>query len=364
MREHKLNPIARIALRGEPPRELHWLLPLLSLDPYGWGGIDSQLVAVFSRHQDTASSLDVRADSAITTVYRDVVCRTPLTAASFLLSCALGLDEPMLFADDEGFDLLRQAVGLAAGSARILITGESDTGKRSLAKLIARASGDKLPVSRINCTNHFDVAKSTTCGGPAAIGTPRSFVSRTVILEHIDELPAASQDKLAQVIRSRRGKVRYLATAKSSSSGAALDGLLQTTLQSEFDAVLKLPPLRSRAAQMIALIDLFLLSLTPHPELAPSALEALCDLPLDGNVGELRNRIVRLGVLARDRPDRLIAAEDVIDDCALASGAGNRPTHSSAPHQRPSVKVSAKRQLHLRLVPPRGHKPSESRAHW
>ncbi len=340
--------IGRIALRGEPPRELLRLLPLIGLDPFGAGGLDSAMVAVFSRRDEGGWTLHAR-DGRESRLSWSVACATAEAAASALLGGVLAVDEPLLFADSAGFNVLRQA--LESGSSHMLITGEPGSGRRSLAGLIARLSASPDQVRSFDCADGAEFSRLLGIGGPDLPRPSGSLRGCRVILANIDRLPAASQEELARVIRARRHFVTYLATAASPSGAARLTETLVRPLLSLFKGRLAMPPLRARTVQIGALCELFLDSFNPRPRLAADAREALGALPFDHNVSELRNLILRLGLMAGRRTDRRITAADIAADCAVSSAA---VTRALEPDEQPAAsgraRVAAAGGSHLQLV--------------
>ena len=105
---------ARIALRGDIPRELIWLLLSLNLDPFGAGGFDADLVAAFARHNQGGWMVSVRQGAGTGSVDSGVLCDNPYVAAAVLLSRVIGLADPFLVASEETYALLREAIGMAA----------------------------------------------------------------------------------------------------------------------------------------------------------------------------------------------------------------------------------------------------------
>jgi hypothetical protein len=339
-----MKPIARIALRGEPPAELIAKLSLLNLDPFGAGALDSDLVAVFARRAMGGWVVHPRHDRALAAAPRATICENPLVAAAFLLSSALRLPEPLLCATDEGFAILRDAVTLAAGGANILnipnilITGETGTGKKSLATLIHRASGPGGGETRVDCADARDFERALLTLCRAHRKAP--VAPRTIVLERIGELAPAHQEELTRVMRARLS-ARYIATVKTPPEG------LIPSLIRQFDATVAVPPLRCRPLDIDMLARHFLCRVEPRLELGAAALEAIHTQPLPGNVRELRNLMVRLSIHLQDEAERIITPAQIARQCLCVPPSA--PQGGPDPTPITSVPRIVHRR-HLRLV--------------
>jgi transcriptional regulator of acetoin/glycerol metabolism len=343
----KPNPLARVALRGEVPRELVWLLPLVNINPFGAGGLDADLVAAFARDARGGWSISLRTGAAATTTDRGFICDNVYVAATFLLSRALGLVDPFLVAGEDTFATLRQAIALALGPANVIIEGETGVGKRSLAALLNRAGGGG-ELTRIDCAVPEDVARELAALARGRLETGES-PRRMVLLDRIAELPPAHQVALAREIAAQPRAVRYLATAKVPIQGRVESGAFAPALSALFTATLRLAPLARRRADLVMLARHFLRNANPLLDFDGRALAILRDQRFPGNVRELHNLITRLEIYERGECARTIDAACLRRQlCGVAEAESEEVT--SVPPRR--VCATGGRRAHLRLVQP------------
>jgi hypothetical protein len=343
----KLNPLARVALRGEVPRELIWLLPLVNINPFGAGGLDADLVAAFARDARGGWSISLRTGAAAMTTDRGFICDNVYVAATFLLSRALGMVDPFLVAGEHTFATLRQAIALAPGRANLIIEGETGVGKRSLAALLNRAGGGG-ELTRIDCAVPEDVARELAALVRDRLDTGES-PRRTVLLDRIAELPPAHQMALAREIAIQPRTVRYLATAKVSIRGRVETGSFAPELNALFGATLRLAPLARRRADLLMLARHFLRNANPLLQFDSSALATLRDQRFAGNVRELHNLITRLEIYERGECARTIDAACLRRQLCGVVEVEPEEVTSVSPR---GVRATGGRRAHLRLVQP------------
>jgi len=355
VRHEASKPLARIALRGDVPRDLIWLLLSVNIDPFGAGSFDADLVAAFARlshhsqnyrgKDQTGWSVSLRTGAGVTGTDNGFICDNPLVAASFLLSRVLGLGEPFLSASEQTFAILRAAVGLVGSRANVLIEGETGSGKRSLAEVIHRASVGNRPQIRVDCAVAAELEREINAVGPRCVGVtdhPRS----TILLDRFAELPRSHQERLAAEIRAKRDRIRYIATSKVPLTRLAEKGALAPNLLRQFEVTLALPPLNRRRADLVMLARHFLRYANPLLELDSGALAMLRRYRFAGNVRELQNLVTRLEIYEHD------GRAHTIDAVRMASHFGSGwfppdgPTRSAALDHDPA----RNRTPHLRLV--------------
>jgi hypothetical protein len=309
VRPEASKPLARIALRGDVPRDLIWLLLGVNIDPFGAASLDADRVASFARQSNHSQnhggkdhggwSVSLRAGTGVTGADNGFVCDNAWVAASLLLSRVLGLSEPFLTASEATFAILREAVGLAGTRANVLIDGETGAGKRSLAEVIHRASVGHRPQIRVDCAVAAELEGELNAVGPRCVGVmdqPRS----TILLDRFAELPLSYQERLAEEIHAKRDRIRYIATSKLPMTRLAEKGTIAPHLLRQFEVTLTLPPLNRRRADLVTLARYFLPNANPLLELDPGALAILRRYRFAGNVRELQNLVTRLEIYEHD----------------------------------------------------------------
>ena len=225
-------------------------------------------------------------------------------------------------------ELLEAADRIAHTDARVLITGETGTGKGLVAQLLHAASPRaKAPFVTVNCAALPEALLESELFGHvrgAFTGATRDrnglFAEAdggTLLLDEIGELPLALQAKLLQVLESgtvrpvgaskeRPIDVRVLSATHVNLRERVAEGRFREDLLYRLDVVpLALPPLRARREDLPELIEHFLgVARARHPtatvqRLSPAAMASLLDHAWPGNVRELAHLLERLVLLSR-----------------------------------------------------------------
>ncbi len=237
---------------------------------------------------------------------------------------------------------LREAAArLALTRLPVLVLGESGTGKERLARalhaLSERADG---PFLAVDCAalpaglvqaELFGHARGAFTGAVGARdGVFRAADGGTLLLDEVADLPAGAQAALLRVLAE--GEIKPLGAARPVSvdvrvvaaTSRPLDALVA---RGEFrddlrhrlaGAVLRLPPLRERGEDVLALADILLAGAAaragrPGMHLDASARRAIRAGRWPGNVRQLRNVVERAAVLA---PRDALTAADVLPPVA------------------------------------------------
>ncbi len=231
-----------------------------------------------------------------------------------------------LFRDPEMEKLIRLADQIAPASASVLITGESGTGKEVLAKYLhARSRRADKPFISINCaaipealleSELFGHEKGAFTGAVARrIGKFEEASGGTLLLDEISEMDIRLQAKLLRAIQERLidrvggtrpvpVDIRILATSNRDLSAAVRQGTFREDLLFRLNVVnLKIPPLRQRPADIIALSEFFVSKYArenglPERALSEEARAELVRAPWPGNVRELENTLHRAVLLS------------------------------------------------------------------
>jgi two-component system response regulator PilR (NtrC family) len=237
----------------------------------------------------------------------------------------LGLDD-IITANREMKNVLRTAEKLARASDAVLIYGESGTGKELVARRIhAVRHGKSAPFVPLNCgalsealveSELFGHCKGAFTG--AVSDFPGAFERAnggTVFLDEIGDLKQELQVKLLRVLEEstvRRVGGKSEIPVRASVLAASHRNLRDMVVGREFREDLyfrlsvieiRLPPLRERPEDIPLLAEHFLKQARlaydrPGLCFTPEALEAIGQLPLPGNVRELRNVVRRAAVIA------------------------------------------------------------------
>ena len=231
--------------------------------------------------------------------------------------------------------LMRIAQRVAAGTASILIQGETGTGKTVLARQIhALSPRSEERFVAINCSAFqdqlleselFGHEKGSFTGASASKPGLFELAHRgTLFLDEVGDMTPAMQAKLLQVLDD--GELRRVGSTKTRTVDTRVVAASNKDLREEVEAGrfredlyfrlnvirLEVPRLAERRQDIPALVDFFLERFRLGDEaaktLTPEALDHLVAYDWPGNVRELANTIEGLVLLA---PDAVITAEDL-----------------------------------------------------
>ena len=210
---------------------------------------------------------------------------------------------------------------VATGAASVLITGETGSGKEVVARAIhSRSLRSKKPWVDINCaalpehlveSELFGYEKGAFSGADAV--KPGMFEladQGTLFLDEVGELEPKIQVKLLRVLdgapyyrlggsRKVAFDVRIVAATNQPLEEAVKSGRFRSDLFHRLSQIqLRVPPLRERPDDIVALAEFYLQQARPEAHFVPEVLDLLVEQPWPGNIRELRNVVVQAATMA------------------------------------------------------------------
>ncbi len=254
----------------------------------------------------------------------------PLPPEAELIAAVLAAvsddDRPMVTRDPAMQPVLALADQVSRSEASILITGESGVGKEVMARYVHRKSRRaEKPFISVNCaaipenlleSELFGHEKGAFTGAVARrIGKFEEADGGTLLLDEISEMDARLQAKLLRALQERevdrvggskpvKVDIRVIATSNRDLIQAVRDGSFREDLLYRLNVVnLKLPPLRERPGDIVALADHFVKKYAaangvPERAISEEAKRRLVGHRWSGNVRELENAMHRAVLLA------------------------------------------------------------------
>ncbi len=241
------------------------------------------------------------------------------------LRAALG-PQPTLVGTSAPMERLRELINqVAQTEARVLILGESGSGKELVANAIHRhSSRARKPFISVNCAAiPRDLVESEMFGHERGsftgatdrrIGRFELADSGTLFLDEIGDLRLDAQAKLLRVLESgeiqrigaermQRVDIRVVAATNRRLESAVDRGEFREDLYFRLNVFpIDVPPLRERLSDLPELVEHLAARLRPRhpPHFSPEALAALQRYSWPGNVRELANIVERLAIIGGD----------------------------------------------------------------
>lgn len=275
------------------------------------------------------------------------------------------LEDGIITADPKMMALLELAHIAADADSRILILGETGTGKELLARAIHRFSRRvKEPFMVVNCaaiqenlleSELFGHEKGAFTGAvEQRQGRFEQAGKGTLFLDEIGEISLSLQAKLLRVLQggdfSRvgsnailRSEARVVAATNQDLRLKVKEGSFRSDLFFRLNVVtLTLPSLRERAGDLSLLADFFFrrfTQTTTGPQrFSDSAMEALQNYSWPGNIRELEHLIERSCILIR---------KPVVDLADLPSHIRHEPRSRVTPASSNRSYAEARRQFEI-----------------
>ena len=241
------------------------------------------------------------------------------------LRAALG-PQPTLVGTSAPMERLRQLIGqVAQTEARVLILGESGSGKELVANAIHRFSPRaRKPFISVNCAAiPRDLVESEMFGHERGsftgatdrrIGRFELADTGTLFLDEIGDLRLEAQAKLLRVLESgeiqrigaervQRVDIRVIAATNRRLETAVDRGEFREDLYFRLNVFpIEVPPVRERLADIPELVEHLAARLRPRhpPHFSAEAIAALQRYSWPGNVRELANIVERLAIVGGD----------------------------------------------------------------
>jgi PAS domain S-box-containing protein len=208
---------------------------------------------------------------------------------------------------------------VAGHTETVLITGETGTGKELIARTIHESSNRRSrPWVDINCaalpenlveSELFGYEKGAFSGADSSKPGLFEMADRgTLFLDEIGELQLQTQVKLLRVLdgqpfyrlgghRKIKVDVRIVAATNQDLEAAVRDGRFRQDLFHRLGQIqLRVPPLRERPEDIVALAEHFLRLKAPSKIFSTRAISALLSHSWPGNIRELRNLVAKMAM--------------------------------------------------------------------
>ncbi len=208
---------------------------------------------------------------------------------------------------------------VAGHTETVLVTGETGTGKELIARSVHQSSPRRSrPWIDINCaalpenleeSELFGYEKGAFSGADASKPGLFELADRgTLFLDEIGELQLQTQVKLLRVLdgqpfyrlgghRKIKVDVRIVAATNQNLESAVQEGRFRKDLFHRLGQFqLRVPPLRERPEDIVALAEHFLRLKAPAKSFSNEAISALLSHPWPGNIRELRNLVAKIAM--------------------------------------------------------------------
>jgi DNA-binding NtrC family response regulator len=193
-------------------------------------------------------------------------------------------------------ELFARLERVAAGSATVLLLGETGAGKELVARTLhersRRAAG---PFIAIDCATGSNRAFESGLFGDARSGLRGALEEGrggTVFLDEVGDLPLAAQPSLLRILE-QSGEVRFVAATQRDLPRLVSEGAFREDLYFRLSVLpITVPPLRDRLEDL-PLLAMAFLPPEEHSAISPALLDSLRARSWRGNVRELRNFVER-----------------------------------------------------------------------
>ncbi len=234
-------------------------------------------------------------------------------------------------------DLCSQIEMAAQSNSRVLITGESGSGKELVARLL-HGMGNRAdkPFVEVNCaaiphelieSELFGHERGSFTGAFEKKKGKFELADRgTLFLDEIGDMSLQTQAKVLRVIETQefqrvggsaniKGDVRIISATNKDLTEEVKKGTFREDLLFRLNVIpISVPPLRERREDIPLLVEYFVQSIAedygqPQKKITPDAMKSLEEYSWPGNIRELRNLIERLVIMT---PSSVITAKDFV----------------------------------------------------
>ena len=242
------------------------------------------------------------------------------------------VDAPVLVGESAGIVALRDDVAAAARThAKVLVLGETGTGKEVVARLLHSQSPRRSRAFvAVNCSGIPETLLESELFGHTRgsftgsvrdkMGLVRQADRGTMFLDELGEMSLRMQAVLLRFTETGEIQpvgadsptghtdVRLITATNRDLRQRITDGLFREDLYYRLNVIqIRIPPLRERGSDILLLMDHYLAQAAQahrlrHPSLLPAAAELLLAYQWPGNVRELRNVAERLVLQDRVGP--------------------------------------------------------------
>ena len=251
---------------------------------------------------------------------------------SHTVQALAGADAPALVGESAGIVALRDDIAAAARThAKVLILGETGTGKEVVARLLHSQSPRRArPFVAVNCSGIPETLLESELFGHTRgsftgavrdkLGLVRQADRGTLFLDELGEMSLRMQAVLLRFTETGEIQpvgaegptghtdVRLITATNRDLRQRITDGAFREDLFYRLNVIqIRIPPLRDRGNDVLLLLDYYLERAAQshrlrHPTLTPDAAESLLAYQWPGNVRELRNVAERLVLQDRVGP--------------------------------------------------------------
>ncbi|GAA4013471.1 sigma-54 dependent transcriptional regulator [Hymenobacter fastidiosus] len=271
--------------------------------------------------------------------------------------------------DAQLLHLLRSVGQVAATDASVLIEGESGTGKELIAEAVHHNSHRRQqPFVKVNLggisaslfeSEMFGHRRGAFTDAKAdRVGRFELANKGTIFLDEIGELDLSSQVKLLRVLqdrtyevlgdsRARTLDIRVICATNRNLAELVQEGRFREDLFYRINLItVRLPALRERPDDIPLLVQHFIGNLRttyhrPALKVSTRALHWLRDLPLAGNIRELKNLVERAV---------LVSGKDELGPDDFQAQFQNAPSRPATPGELPAVGSMTLDELEARMI--------------